>query len=191
MLTDAEIRALGDDGVFVRDHFLGQELAAMMALTVEEFCRHNVRPAGMGPTAHLDRTQRGDEIAWVNDVPEFAPLVARFQSLRHDLNESAYLGLDRIDIQVARYPGDGAAYTRHRDALQGDPRGRRVTTIYYTNRSYEPAHGGVLRLHLSEITRDIEPLLDRLVVFLSERVWHEVLPTFAPRHAVTAWFYAR
>jgi SM-20-related protein len=29
------------------------------------------------------------------------------------------------------------------------------------------------------------------VVFLSERVEHEVLPTFAPRLAVTGWFYGR
>jgi hypothetical protein len=34
-------------------------------------------------------------------------------------------------------------------------------------------------------------LLDRLIVFLSERVEHEVLPTRAVRRAVTAWFRAR
>jgi len=38
---------------------------------------------------------------------------------------------------------------------------------------------------------DVAPVLDRLVVFLSERLDHEVLPTFAPRLAVTAWFYGR
>jgi SM-20-related protein len=38
---------------------------------------------------------------------------------------------------------------------------------------------------------DVEPILDRLLVFLSERVEHEVLPTRVPRRAVTAWFRPR
>jgi SM-20-related protein len=38
---------------------------------------------------------------------------------------------------------------------------------------------------------DVAPLLDRLLVFLSERVEHEVLPMRAPRWAVTAWFRPR
>jgi SM-20-related protein len=38
---------------------------------------------------------------------------------------------------------------------------------------------------------DVEPSLDRLVVFLSERIDHEVLPAFAPRLALTAWYYGR
>jgi len=37
----------------------------------------------------------------------------------------------------------------------------------------------------------VEPTLDRLVVFLSERIEHEVLPSQAPRLALTAWFYGR
>jgi len=36
--------------------------------------------------------------------------------------------------------------------------------------------------------RDIEPVGGRLVVFLSDRVEHEVLPTSATRRAATAWF---
>ena len=38
---------------------------------------------------------------------------------------------------------------------------------------------------------DVEPVLDRLLVFQSERVEHEVLPARAPRWAVTAWFRPR
>ena len=34
----------------------------------------------------------------------------------------------------------------------------------------------------------VDPELDRLIVFLSERVEHEVLPARTPRRAVTAWF---
>ncbi|HET9450694.1 MAG TPA: 2OG-Fe(II) oxygenase, partial [Aggregicoccus sp.] len=64
--------------------------------------------------------------------------------------------------------------------------------IWYANPDWAPAHGGVLRLYPEgEAPVDVEPVLDRLVVFLSERVEHEVLPVSAPRLALTAWFYGR
>lgn len=36
---------------------------------------------------------------------------------------------------------------------------------------------------------DVEPLGDRLVVFQSRLLEHEVLPVYAPRYALTVWFY--
>jgi SM-20-related protein len=47
----------------------------------------------------------------------------------------------------------------------------------------------MLRLH-GDAAVDVAPVLGRLVVFLSAKVEHEVLPTWAPRLAVTAWYYA-
>ncbi|MGH7266931.1 MAG: 2OG-Fe(II) oxygenase, partial [Candidatus Rokuibacteriota bacterium] len=106
--------------------------------------------------------------------------------LRHE----ARLAVGRAELQVARYPGGGTRYTRHRDAFRdaAGPR-RRVTAIVYLNPGWTPADGGCLRLHLADGPRDVAPRLDRLVVFLSERVEHEVLPAHAPRWAVTAWYY--
>jgi SM-20-related protein len=123
--------------------------------------------------------------------PEFTGLWALFRALRDSLNRGAYLGLDRMEVQVARYPGGGAVYARHRDAFPAPPAGRpnrRVTAIYYANPAWEPDDGGVLRLHGADGPVDVAPVLDRLLVFLSERVEHEVLPARAPRCAVTAWF---
>jgi len=109
-------------------------------------------------------------------------------------DRQAYLAVDRMEVQIARYPGDGAAYDRHRDAfvaLPGARPNRRVTAIYYANPAWTPEAGGVLRLHDPEGPVDVAPVLDRLLVFLSERIDHEVLPTLAPRCAVTAWFRPR
>jgi SM-20-related protein len=79
-----------------------------------------------------------------------------------------------------------------------------VTAIYYVNPGWRPEDGGALRLHAqgtdgadatdaatSAEAVDLAPLLDRLIVFLSERVEHEVLPTKSTRWAVTAWFRPR
>jgi hypothetical protein len=63
-----------------------------------------------------------------------------------------------------------------------------VTAIYYANPVWCPEDGGALRLHGDEGPIDVAPILDRLLVFLSERVEHEVLPAVTPRRAVTAWF---
>ena len=199
-LTDAEIRALDERGWFLRDAVLGH-LAAMEVHDAVEALRAagRLRPAGLGRglAYRVDAAVRGDAIAWIapdEAAPELAALLAAFGALRDALNREAYLGLDRVEIQVARYPGAGAAYGRHRDVFADLPGGRptrRVTAIYYANPGWRAEDGGALRLHGDEGPIDVAPVLDRLLVFLSERVEHEVLPARVPRRAVTAWFRAR
>jgi SM-20-related protein len=199
-LTDAEIRALDERGWFLRDGVLGHPASLGVHAAVEALAAAGgLRPAGLGRgVAHrIDAAVRGDAIAWVEPerVPfELAALWAVFLALREALNRDAYLGLDRMEVQVARYPGGGAVYERHRDAFPGPPGGRpnrRVTAIYYANPAWCPEDGGALRLYPGDGSVDITPVLDRLLVFLSERVSHEVRPAQAPRCAVTAWFRAR
>jgi SM-20-related protein len=199
-LTDAEIRALGDRGWFLRDGVLGRPAALGVHDRVEALAAAGrLRPAGLsrGAGYRVDRPVRGDAILWIDptDIPlEIAGLWAVFLALRDALNRQAYQGLDRTEVQIARYPGDGAAYDRHRDAfpvLPGGRPNRRVTAIYYANPAWCPQDGGALRLHGDDGPIDVAPILDRLLVFLSERVEHEVLPAATPRRAVTAWFRAR
>ena len=199
-LTDAEIHALDEQGWFLRDAVLGRLAAMDVHDAVEALATAGrLRPAGLGRGAgyRVDAAVRGDAIAWVapdEASPELAALWAAFSGLRDALNHEAYLGLDKMEIQIARYPGGGAAYSRHRDAFPAPPGGRpnrRVTVIYYANPGWRPEDGGALRLHVAEGSIDVVPVLDRLLVFLSERVEHEVLPARVPRCAVTAWFRAR
>lgn len=195
-LADTEVRALGDGNATVHDGWLGPELALAVHRDVEGVAAAGrLRSAGVsrGAGHRLDPDTRGDAIAWL--VPEaagpaLAALLGRFEALRAALNRDAYLGLERFEVQLARYPGGGARYRRHRDAFPGRSN-RRATAIYYVNPAWRPADGGLLRLYGPDGPRDVEPILDRLVLFLSERVEHEVLPTAAPRMAVSAWFYGR
>ena len=199
-LTDGEVRALGERGWFQRDGLLGRPAALAVHRAVEALARAGrLRPAGLGrgATHRVDQAYRQDAILWLTDdgIPRgLVPLRDAFAALQDALNRDAYLGLDRAEIQVARYPGGGALYGRHRDAFP-DPVGgrpnRRVTAIYYVNPAWQVEDGGALRLHGDGEPVDVAPLLDRLLVFLSERVEHEVLPTRAPRWAVTAWLRAR
>lgn len=193
-LSDEEIARLGEAGFFVRDAFLGREGALAVRAAVEALqAEGRFHPAGLsrGASHRRDPSLRSDEIAWLDPQGEaLEALFAAFEALRAELNRGAYLGLDRFDVQAAHYPGAGTRYARHRDAFPGQGN-RRLTAICYLNPDWKPEHGGALRLFPEGGPLDVEPVLDRLVVFLSERVEHEVLPAFAPRYAATAWFYGR
>jgi SM-20-related protein len=199
-LTDAEVEALGSRGYFVRDGFLGHERAlAARAAALARVDAGSLKPAGIrrGADHTLDTSVRGDHIEWVlpGAAPGLEALWLRFQELGDAVSTSAYLGLGRFDVQLACYPGGGAHYARHRDAFPGQSN-RRLTAIWYANADWKPEHGGMLRLFPEEAStgaavEDVAPVLDRLVVFLSERLEHEVLPAHAPRLALTAWFYGR
>lgn len=206
-----------------------------------------LRPAGLGGGEGVWRSQkvRGDEMTWLN-VPDMAGgflqcgvkalqracevmppadaanseeldvLLAMVAALRSELDEAGF-GSRRLSCMLARYPGGGARYARHRDALPTAEKGagrRRLTAVYYLNHGWTPEHGGCLRAHLpaavgssmpnarkskeefdtTEGTQqvyhfDVEPLEDRLVLFSSEWLEHEVLPAYAERLAITTWFY--
>ena len=65
--------------------------------------------------------------------------------------------------------------------------------MYYLNHKWSKLDGGELRIfdrECSHVVADINPVLDRLVLFFSDkRVPHEVLPTHKERFAITHWFY--
>ena len=108
-------------------------------------------------------------------VVHWLPRSSALPELMDVLNREAFVGLRSFDLQLARY-GPGAKYVRHRDAFPGQGN-RRVTAIVYLNEGWVPAHGGELKLFDPEMV--IEPVMDRLVVFLSEKIEHEVLESRA------------
>lgn len=191
-LRDEEIEALGADGLFVRDGFFGAPLAEAVRAEARRWVDEGrLRPAAVsrGAERQIETRIRADTTTWVApDAGEpWTAAWSRFDALRAELNQSAYLGLRRFDLQLAHYAPSGAFYARHRDAFRGDDN-RRLTAIVYLNPGWSAADGGQLRAFLGERPVEIAPELDRLVVFLSERIEHEVLPTRAPRLALTAWF---
>jgi SM-20-related protein len=70
-----------------------------------------------------------------------------------------------------------------------------VSVILYLNEGWSPEEGGALRLYLGEDgdgpARDIPPVFGRMVVFWSERFFHEVLPAGRERMSLTGWLRTR
>ena len=106
----------------------------------------------------------------------------------------------KTEYQLALYrPENGARYERHRDAFPTDnfedTQQRRVTAIMYLNPGWIDGDGGELKIFgrhephgmTDAADRTVQPLLGRLVIFLSGVVDHAVLPSNKERFALTAW----
>jgi SM-20-related protein len=190
-LSDAEIISLGEGAAVVRDDALPEPLllaARRMLERAEQEAR--ITPALLGQSRQHQPDLRGDWTCWLEDLPDQPDVAALWlwlDMLREEVRQTARLPLRRFSVQLARYPGDGAQYVRHRDALPGDPN-RRLTAVIYLNADWREPDGGMLRVWEPTGVRDIAPLAGRLVLFLSEKLHHAVLPTHAPRLAMTAWY---
>ncbi len=190
-LTDDEVATLGEGRAVVRDEALAPGLALGVAQAVRGAWEEGLlSPAGIGHDGRRLEALRSDWTTWLTEVGLEGPLADLWTVLeaqRREAHEAAWLGLQRFSVQLACYPGGATRYVRHRDAFADDP-ARRLTAILYLNPDWEPDHGGRLRVFTPEGPRDVAPRLGRLVLFLSDRLEHEVLPVHAPRFAATAWF---
>uniref|UniRef100_UPI0040481C25 2OG-Fe(II) oxygenase n=1 Tax=Algoriphagus sp. TaxID=1872435 RepID=UPI0040481C25 len=148
---------------------------------------------GKGDQRQVRTEIRSDEVLWM-DSTALSPLQAIFwekvAEVQQVLNRRCFLGLKSFEGHFARYP-IGSFYKRHLDQFHAVPH-RLVTLILYLNESWTESDGGQLRMYFpqedgSERVEDVLPLGGRLVVFLSEEIPHEVLPTRKERISITGW----
>lgn len=115
--------------------------------------------------------------------------LARLEELRVAAR-SLRLDLETFEGHLAIYP-PGTFYHKHIDRFHADDR-RALTCVLYLNADWDETDGGQLRLYLDdERYFDILPEAGTLVAFLSDRIWHEVLPTLRDRMSITGWFRTR
>ncbi|XP_068457118.1 prolyl hydroxylase EGLN3 [Clinocottus analis] len=195
------VPALLADGFCSVDGLLGHAAGDAALRHVTELHRAGAlqdgRLAGSLPGVHRSRSIRGDQIAWVGGAERGGGDAIGFLLARIDKLVSvcaSRLGSKKIrersKAMVACYPGNGAGYVKHVDNPNRD--GRCITCIYYLNKNWSAAHGGVLRIfpHLKRYVVDVEPLFDRLLFFWSDRRNpHEVQPSYANRYAITVWYF--
>jgi SM-20-related protein len=186
ILTD-----LTAQGWSVQDNFLAPELIQQLA----EECRNQhalgqLHEAGVGRANQfkINKSVRGDQIRWLETgMSKSTDLyLDEMTKLRQLLNEHLFLGLKSSENHFAVYTS-GAFYQKHVDRFRDDD-SRVISSILYLNSDWKPEHGGELRLHLNTQQHDIEPVANRLVLFISADIWHEVLPAKAERLSLTGWF---
>ena len=161
-----------------------------------------MRRAGTGKNPNPESLSlvRGDFTYWL-DADNETSYLHYMKNLRVLLNQTLFLGLFDFETHFSIYPV-GAGYCKHLDQLQPNNNEsnssgqRKISTILYLNENWQANDGGQLRLYLdSELGSsnyiDIEPVGGRMVVFLSNHFWHEVLPAKQERMSLTGWFRTR
>ncbi len=148
---------------------------------------------------------RGDFTHWLdtknNNLKDSTSYLHYMESLRISLNQALFLGLFDFETHFAIYPV-GTGYSKHLDQFQtnhNEPTTssqRKISTILYLNENWQTQDGGQLRLYLDNDFGDnshidIAPIGGKMVVFLSDRFWHEVLPAKQDRVSLTGWFRTR
>lgn len=192
---DAVFRSLEQRGWAVSDSLAPVGLAPRLY----DECRGlweagGFRPAEVGRGDHraLRDTIRGDAIHWL--APESAgPAGCEFldwiEQARAALNQAFFLGLNSEEFHFARYPA-GSGYTRHVDQHRGAT-ARKVSVTLYLNPGWPADGGGELCLFAQNDDPDpvvtVLPTQGRMVLFLSDRVPHEVRPGTQPRWSLTGW----
>ena len=163
-------------------------LQHVLAMADEDF-----RAAGVGRADDFTRNPfvRRDQIRWMSgDSAVERDYLAWMEQLRVGLNRRLFLGLFDYECHFARYPA-GSFYKKHVDAFRG--RSNRVlSTVLYLNPGWTLADGGQLLVYPDstslEPDQQVIPLMGTLVVFLSEKIPHEVALATRLRHSIAGWF---
>ena len=197
-LAKTALEELNDQGYCIIDKFHNEDKA--LAILDEVKCIHakgEMHNGQLASTLTLAENIRGDLVKWVDGKVKGTESIAhhmrRTDALLRQFNKmiSNHTIEGRTQAMVACYPGAETRYRKHVDNPYQD--GRCITTHYYLNKDYDRmVNGGVLRLypHGGDEYADIEPILDRLVLFWSDRRNpHEVLPVHTTRYAITLWYF--
>lgn len=196
----ALVEGLGTQGWAVEHGWVDDDdVGALRARALELHAAGDFHAAAVGSGARraVRPEIRSDQIRWLlaAETPAEKRLLARFEDLRLALNRALTLGLFEFECHYALYP-PGASYARHLDQFVADGR-RVVSTVLYLNDGWRADDGGELRLYVdreqpaADGVVDILPGGGTLVLFLSERFWHEVRPTQRARLSLTGWFRRR
>jgi SM-20-related protein len=179
--------------------FIGEDLVQALgteSLRLAEQGAFYDAAIGHDAQERVDGQVRADQISWLDTAGSSEAqrqCLARFEDLRLRLNRDLQLGLFEFECHFARY-ARGAFYRRHLDQFSRDSR-RCLSVVLYLNAAWETHHGGALRLYLDRTpdaaSVDITPVGGKLVLFLSERFPHEVLPATRERLSLTGWFKTR
>jgi SM-20-related protein len=185
--------SLVEKGWFEWPNAVTDELCQNLLTEVEQYdAEGELQRAGIGrgDTHQINRDIRRDSIYWLDrGSPAQTTYLAQMAELQYQLNRGLFLGLLEYESHYALYK-EGGFYKKHLDSFRGHAN-RMVTTVLYLNPDWQADGGGELVIYnesSSEKLATITPEMGKLVVFMSEQIPHEVLPTQHPKVSVAGWF---
>ncbi len=190
---DEAADALAGRGWFCRDGAISPALIDALSTDLEQLIEDDrLKRAGIGRERdfQVDRDIRRDWIFWLNrQRPVQADFLELAEQIRLGLNRRLFLALFEFEAHLALYP-PGAFYRRHFDSFRGAAN-RMVSLVVYLNRDWGDADGGELVLYRPESGEEMARVVPRagtLLLFMSEEIEHEVLPTRRDRASIAGWF---
>ena len=202
-IDEAQLDAIADalvvQGYIITDKYLPSALLTALLQHFKHLPQGEFKAAGIGRNTDfmVQENIRSDNICWLDThSPATSAFLACMDALRAGLNRRLFLGLNEYESHFAHYPV-GAFYKKHRDAfagkvLQGQSN-RVLSTVLYLNENWPIEAGGELIMYAEDGEQALEkisPEFGRLVIFLSEKFPHEVLPATCERNSIAGWFRA-
>lgn len=183
------ITSLIEKGWFYQEEYFDQSLCLKLFKEAQELEWFKAK-VGKDDKKQVAFTIRNDSIAWIEE--ENASLTQKnylmqMNDLMNILNQELYLGLKDFECHFAKYSPSGF-YKKHLDQHIGSDV-RVISSILYLNKTQQ---GGELAIYNRDnhdiIEKLIRPLPGSFVCFLSNQIYHEVLPTESERFSLTGWF---
>lgn len=145
---------------------------------------------GRGIGKQINRQIRCDRTRWLDgSTASQRAYQQQMSELKQALNRELFMGLFEYECHFALYK-KGGFYKKHLDSFRGRAN-RMLTTVLYLNPDWQADWGGELVVYSedsSQILAKITPEMGKMVIFMSEQIPHEVLPTQHPRVSVAGWF---
>ncbi len=198
------IEAIAGQGYAIIDNFLSPDDITLMADIIKnKWLNGQMVSAKTGKSGLKNQDIRSDYIAWLEEedaTPAVQAYFRKMEMLRLLLNTQLFMNVQELETHVALYPV-GGRYQKHLDQFShgsslgntsGNIQHRQLSAVLYLNQNWQAHHGGALKLYLDEENAiDILPDAGRIVLFLSAKFWHEVLPANRERISLTGWFRTR
>ena len=180
-----------DDFVVIDDFISNEQLLQLRAFLLETWQNDAFNHAKIGSNINdtLADDIRGDYTFWLNETRDNT-LHVFFKLIRESIanfNRYCFLSLAGFEFHLAHYPPN-AFYKRHFDRFK-DKSNRMLSFVIYLNENWVEEQGGQLRMYnvKNQEHLDVEPNAKRAVIFKSDVVEHEVMPTTASRYSLTGW----
>jgi SM-20-related protein len=200
--VDPLVHAIDDIAYFgyaVIDQFLKTtEIESLAKIVKQKWQTGQMVSAKTGKAGLKNTDIRGDYIAWLDEEDQEPAVQAYFRQmelLRLRLNMQLFMNVQELETHVAAYPV-GSVYQKHLDQFSHGAtqhiQERQLSAVLYLNQDWQAEDGGALRLHLdADHFIDVLPNAGRIILFLSAKFWHEVLPAQRERLSLTGWFRTR
>ena len=149
--------------------------------------------AGIGALGEFQIKEdiRSDEILWLNKGECNAEIQTFFDFIElfiPTVNRELYTTIKDYEFHLAHYP-PGGFYKKHLDQFKSR-NNRTLSVIVYMNDNWQDGDGGELKIYKKKDFSDFEiinPIGNRLAIFRSDTVWHEVLTSHKSRKSLTGW----